>query len=110
LLSEGHLVKIRRGLYWNSSRRLPLLSYRARATRTTPKAFRRFKDVLLSYPVERERWFEFQSDLMARRVEEWPRWMQIESSLELRLNDLNHVEVDGKRGLLPRALSCLRPE
>jgi hypothetical protein len=41
-------------------------------------AFRRFKDVLLSYPVERERWFEFQSDLMARRVEEWLQEIGIE--------------------------------
>jgi len=41
-------------------------------------AFRRFKDVLLSYPIERQRWFEFQSDLMVRRVEEWLREIGIE--------------------------------
>jgi len=41
-------------------------------------AFRRFKDVLLSYPIERQRWFEFQSDLMARRVEEWLEEIAIE--------------------------------
>jgi len=45
-------------------------------------AFRRFKDVLLSYPNERERWFEFQSDLMARRVEEWLEEIDVEPSSE----------------------------
>ena len=47
-------------------------------------AFRRFKDVLLSYPNERERWFEFQSDLMARRVEEWLQEIGIEPASERR--------------------------
>ncbi|PKO21169.1 MAG: hypothetical protein CVU38_16225 [Chloroflexi bacterium HGW-Chloroflexi-1] len=34
-------------------------------------AFRRFKDVLLSYPRERERWFAFRDARMAKRVCEW---------------------------------------
>jgi hypothetical protein len=34
-------------------------------------AFRRFKDVLLNYPAERERWFRFKNDLMRQRVLEW---------------------------------------
>ena len=34
-------------------------------------AFRRFKDVLLAYPAERERWFAFQNVRMERRVVEW---------------------------------------
>ncbi|KAB2902163.1 MAG: hypothetical protein F9K27_17615 [Anaerolineae bacterium] len=34
-------------------------------------AFRRFKDVLYSYPDERERWFAFQEEEMQRRVIHW---------------------------------------
>jgi len=34
-------------------------------------AFRRFKDVLLNYPEERERWFEFKDDRMRERALEW---------------------------------------
>jgi len=34
-------------------------------------AFRRFKDVLLSYPEERERWFRFKDDRMKGRALEW---------------------------------------
>ena len=34
-------------------------------------AFRRFKDVLLSYPEERERWFRFKGDRMEERALEW---------------------------------------
>jgi hypothetical protein len=34
-------------------------------------AFRRFKDVLLRYPRERERWFAFQDARLRRRVLEW---------------------------------------
>jgi len=34
-------------------------------------AFRRFKDVLLNYPEERERWFEFKDDRMRERAREW---------------------------------------
>ena len=34
-------------------------------------AFRRFKDVLLNYPEERERWFQFKGDIMQRRALEW---------------------------------------
>jgi hypothetical protein len=34
-------------------------------------AFRRFKDVLLSYPVERERWFNYRSDLLHHHITEW---------------------------------------
>jgi hypothetical protein len=33
--------------------------------------FRRFKDVLLSYPEERERWFRFKDDRMEERALEW---------------------------------------
>ena len=34
-------------------------------------AFRRFKDVLLNYPEERESWFQFKSDIMHERALEW---------------------------------------
>ena len=34
-------------------------------------AFRRFKDVLLNYPEERERWFQFKDDRMKERALEW---------------------------------------
>jgi len=34
-------------------------------------AFRRFKDVLLNYPEERERWFQFKDDRIEERAREW---------------------------------------
>lgn len=34
-------------------------------------AFRRFKDVLLSYPEERERWFKFKDDRVQGTALEW---------------------------------------
>lgn len=34
-------------------------------------AFRRFKDVLLSYPTERERWFAFKNSRTEARALEW---------------------------------------
>lgn len=34
-------------------------------------AFRRFKDVLLRYPEERERWFQFKDERMRERALEW---------------------------------------
>jgi len=34
-------------------------------------AFRRFKDTLLDYPAERQRWFAFQNDVMRQRAIEW---------------------------------------
>jgi hypothetical protein len=34
-------------------------------------AFRRFKDVLLNYPEERERWFKFKDEKMRERALEW---------------------------------------
>ena len=33
--------------------------------------FRRFKDVLLNYPEERERWFQFRDDRIEERALEW---------------------------------------
>ena len=34
-------------------------------------AFRRFKDVLLSFPVERERWFNYRADLLHNHINRW---------------------------------------
>jgi hypothetical protein len=34
-------------------------------------AFRRFKDVLLNYPEERERWFQFKDDRVQAKALEW---------------------------------------
>lgn len=34
-------------------------------------AFRRFKDVLLSYPVERDRWFAYRSNLLHIYIDNW---------------------------------------
>jgi hypothetical protein len=34
-------------------------------------AFRRFKDMLLNYPEERERWFQFKDDRMEEKALEW---------------------------------------
>ena len=34
-------------------------------------AFRRFKDVLLAYPAERERWFSYRADLLHWHIHQW---------------------------------------
>ena len=34
-------------------------------------AFRNFKDVLLDYPTERERWFQFKRERLQSRILEW---------------------------------------
>jgi hypothetical protein len=34
-------------------------------------AFRRFKDVLLDYPDERQRWFDFESAAQMKRIQRW---------------------------------------
>ncbi|MCC7000168.1 MAG: hypothetical protein IT370_36550 [Deltaproteobacteria bacterium] len=57
-------------------------------------AFRRFKNVLLSYPVERERWFSYRSELLRYQMQEWltekgisatvpPPWGRVEAPKEL---------------------------
>jgi len=45
-------------------------------------AFRRFKDVLLSYPQERERWFKFRDDKMEERALEWLESIDVSLSQE----------------------------
>jgi hypothetical protein len=41
-------------------------------------AFRRFKDVLLNYPGERERWFAYRGDLLHCRMKAWLDQVQLE--------------------------------
>jgi hypothetical protein len=55
-------------------------------------AFRRFKDVLLAYPAERERWFSYRSNLLHWHIQNWlanhgmegmAPWGEIEAPTEL---------------------------
>ncbi len=57
-------------------------------------AFRRFKDVLLAYPAERERWFTYRAELLHWHIQQWleqheivatndPPWGQIQPPAEL---------------------------
>lgn len=43
-----------------------------------PGAFRRFKDVLIAYPEERENWFTFRDKKIENRVIEWLKSIRIE--------------------------------
>ena len=57
-------------------------------------AFRRFKDVLLAYPAERERWFSYRAELLHWHIQTWleqheiratndPPWGQVAAAAEL---------------------------
>src|SRR5258706_9545898 len=57
-------------------------------------AFRRFKDVLLAYPAERERWFSYRAELLHWHIQGWlqehgiepsnePPWGAVEAPTEL---------------------------
>ena len=57
-------------------------------------AFRRFKDVLLAYPAERERWFSYRAELLHWHIQGWlaehaieptnpPPWGKVEEPAEL---------------------------
>jgi hypothetical protein len=59
-------------------------------------AFRRFKDVLLTYPAERERWFSYRAELLHWHIQNWleshdihptnePPWGQVQAPAELPL-------------------------
>jgi len=43
-------------------------------------AFRRFKDVLLAYPAERERWFSYRADLLHWHIHNWLSEHEIDAS------------------------------
>jgi hypothetical protein len=45
-------------------------------------AFRRFKDVLLAYPAERERWFSYRADLLHWHIQNWLETHEIEPTNE----------------------------
>ena len=45
-------------------------------------AFRRFKDVLLAYPAERERWFSYRADLLHWHIQNWLASHEIEPTNE----------------------------
>jgi hypothetical protein len=45
-------------------------------------AFRRFKDILLTLPDERRRWFEFRDQLLRQRIVEWVREVGLEPTNE----------------------------
>lgn len=45
-------------------------------------AFRRFKDILLTLPDERRRWFEFRDLLLRQRIVEWVRELGVEATNE----------------------------
>jgi hypothetical protein len=47
-------------------------------------AFRRFKDVLLDYPAERERWFAFENGRRRKAVEAWAQEEGVEIEFERR--------------------------
>lgn len=57
-------------------------------------AFRRFKDVLLAYPAERERWFSYRAELLHWHIQQWleqhdihptnePPWGTVHAPVEL---------------------------
>lgn len=50
--------------------------------------FRRFKDVLLNYPNENEKWFQFKESKTRERIKDWLEQENIE--LEMTLGFLNH--------------------
>ena len=43
-------------------------------------AFRRFKDVLLAFPAERERWFAYRSELLHLHIQTWLDHLHVEPS------------------------------
>jgi hypothetical protein len=45
-------------------------------------AFRRFKDVLLNYPAERERWFEFERQRQRELITAWARAEGVEVAFD----------------------------
>jgi hypothetical protein len=51
--------------------RSPRLQERLERAISGRGAFRYFKDVLLDYPTERERWFRFKQERLQRRMLDW---------------------------------------
>src|SRR3954447_18386534 len=64
-------------------------------------AFRRFKDVLLAFPGERERWFAYRSELLHFHIQTWIDHMKIEVANP---PPWGHVEQPAEPAEIPRAL------
>ena len=60
----------------------PDLKIRVEAAINGKGAFRRFKDILLTSPEERRRWFEYRDQKMRQRIVEWVREKGIEPTNE----------------------------
>lgn len=64
-------------------------------------AFKRFKDILLDYPAERQRWFDFKNEMLEKRVVDWLEEMEIES-----LTDLpSELEVTADTSIRPQLIA-----
>lgn len=50
-----------------------LLQFKLQQALSGPRPFRRFKDVLLDFPQERDQWFQFEYERNLERVREWLR-------------------------------------
>jgi hypothetical protein len=57
-------------------------------------AFRRFKDILLTLPDERRRWFEFRDQMMRQRIIDWVREQGILASNEPSWQGVETSEMD----------------
>ena len=62
-------------------------------------AFRRFKDVLLGYPEERERWFKFKDARVTERINEWLEAEGIEmiEVQPIEIEEVDHQELRGSK-------------
>jgi hypothetical protein len=65
-------------------------------------AFRRFKDVLLAFPAERERWFAYRSELLHFHIQTWLDHMKIEVANQ---PPWGHVTQPAEPAEIPRAIS-----
>ena len=64
-------------------------------------AFRRFKDVLLAFPAERERWFAYRSELLHFHIQTWLDHMKIEVANQ---PPWGHVDQPAEPPEIPRAI------
>jgi hypothetical protein len=65
-------------------------------------AFRRFKDVLLAFPAERERWFAYRSELLHFHIQTWLDHMEIECANP---PPWGHVEQPAEPAEIPRTMA-----
>lgn len=64
---------------------------------TRKGAFKRFKDVLNSYPKERERWFKFKDEKVKERVNEWleEEGIEIIPAKPIEIREISFREISG---------------